>query len=767
MKRVVLLAAGAVVAAGACQLFPSPDYQHLYACTTDADCNLSGQSCIAGHCGPPALRDAGDSGSDAGDAGLPDDDAGPPDAGDAGPAGFQDGGNALLIVAPVNGGALVSLASGMDDGQIYATGRSIWRQSVSSSATPTFVDHGDALAEAVEQGRQNNLGFRPVLYGEVGGDQFATVARHDVATGDDFGVYVNPAGTGGAKWRQLASFPTFRNWALVDDSNLGPLVYVQFVGDAGAALTEVDEDGGQVSLVAPQDAGWACSALVGQPDSGTLYVGLSDQVSLQTTALAIDNINGSPTIDLQLPLGVIPIPNPGGCRQIGPMAWAEFTGEGGLHRANLLFWDGTYGLATLESIDLSSSSTSSPIEGFDGGLRSRSRWRPTSVSSWPARGESLYGEALNGGRFTPGPFFNGIATQINALASSSQQILAATSTGLYEVTTLAAIDGGGVPVLADTGLTDQVPFGYAAGPHALFAFAGSDHSFPTLLQDTGLGFTPFSPPIGLDCGSQTPIDDNTTLVVCDGGAVYQVNKNGITPMGTVPGPLLAQDAPDGGIWLYTQTTPVQVGDLDAGFTVIPGTQLPVWGSPLGGDVEETYAFDNTGGLVALNGPTNTIPLGNLNFGGAGVVDPTLGTTFFGADGQGIVWACGVTFHPGAVTCVQLCVAADPIVDLQFQVIIPAGQVASLWILSRATLPAGADPAVLPPGLSHLAYLGIDDLIRAGQLDPTPACPLVSLTFPDPAAPEALLGIAAAPFPRAGAIGSFYVQGSRHLLTLSR
>jgi hypothetical protein len=75
--------------------------------------------------------------------------------------------------------------------------------------------------------------------------------------------------------------------------------------------------------------------------------------------------------------------------------------------------------------------------------------------------------------------------------------------------------------------------------------------------------------------------------------------------------------------------------------------------------------------------------------------------------------------------------------------------------------------VLPPGLSQLAYLGFGDLFLAGQLDPTPACPLVTLSFPDPNAPEALLGIAAAPFPRLGSIGSFYVQGSRHLLTLSR
>ncbi len=763
MRRIASLAACAV---SACALYPSPDKQHFYACTTDSDCTVAGQVCVAGECGPPAISDAGDAGppdaGDAGDAGSPD--AGP-DAGDAGPA-FQDAGNATLTVALVSGGNLGSLTSGMDDGDIYATGRSIWRLAPGSSAGASFTDHGDALADAVEQGQLDRVGFRPLMYGEVGGDQFAAVARHDVSTGsDDVGIYVNPL-TG--KWRQLASFPILRNWALIDDHNLGPLVYAQVTVDGGNELIEIDGDGGQLNLVPPPDAGWACSTLAGAPDSGTLYVGLSDQGSLQTTALAIDNVGGVPTIDLQLPLGAIPMPNPGGCRQIGPTGWAEFRGGGGFHSSDLLFWDGTYGLGTLESIDLISSGTSDPIEAFDGGAPLSLTVATDLDFVVAGEGNLLYGQSLTGGqRFTPGPFVNELPDPISFLASSSQQVLAETSTGLYDVTTLAAIDGGGLPVLADTGLNGQVPFGYASGPHALLAFAGSDRSYPSLVQDNGEGFVPFAAPIGQGCSSQTPIDDNDTLVVCDGGTTFLVN-NKVTPMGTAPGLLLAQDAPDGGIWLYAQTSPVQVANLDGGYSPISGTQAPVWGSPLGGLFEETYAYANTGGIVLLNGPKKSpTPLGSLPFSGAGVVDPELGNVFVGADSQSVVWACVVNFLPASVSCSKLCLAADPVVELQFQVVTPVLEVPGLGILSRESL-GGTDIVESPPGMSHLAYVNATDLGLAGKLgDPPPACPLVNLDFPDPNAPEALLGIAAAPFPKLGSIGSLYLQGSRHLMTLSR
>lgn len=777
MRRIASLAACAAAAASACALYPSPDSRHLYACTTDADCAVTGQVCVAGQCAPSAMSDAGDAGPDAGDAGPPDagpPDAGPPDAGadggDAGPIGFQDAGNATLTVALVSGGQLVSLTSGMDDDGIYAAGRSIWRLTPGSGTSASFNDRGDALAEAVEQGKLNQLGFRPLLYGEVGGAQFAAVARHDVTTGDnDIGIYVNPVS---GKWRQLASFPSLRTWALVDDSNLGPLVYalVSGDGDGGGELIQIDGDGGQQDLVPPLDAGWACSALVGQPDSGTLYVGLSDQNSLQTTALAIDNINGTPTVELELPLGVIPMPNPGGCRQIGPMAWAEFRGEGGLHRANLLFWDGTYGLGTLESIDLFSSSTTSPIEAFDGGPPLALTVATDLNFLVAGEGDFLYGQSLGGGGpFSPGPFFSELPTEITYLASDSQQVLAETSSGLYDVTMLTAVDGGGLPVLADTGLNGQVPFGYASGPHALLAFAGSDRSLPSLVQDTGLGFVPFAPTVGEGCASQTPIDDDDTLVVCDGGALFLVDKNNATPMGTAPGPLLAQDAPDGGIWLYSQTTPVQVANLDGGFSAISGTVAPVWGSPLGGSLfPETYALDNSGEVVILNGPKKSATqLSVASFTGAGVVDPFDGDLFAGADSQGVVWLCSVDFTPAGLTCSPLCTAADAVVELQFQVVTPIIEIAGLWILSHAS-PGGTDIAELPPAMSHLAYVGPTDLGLAGKLGaPPPACPLVDLAFPDPNAPEALLGIAAAPYPKLGSLGSFYVQGSRHLLTLSR
>ena len=256
---------------------------------------------------------------------------------------------------------------------------------------------------------------------------------------------------------------------------------------------------------------------------------------------------------------------------------------------------------------------------------------------------------------------------------------------------------------------------------------------------------------------------------CDGGALYQVDKNGATTIGTAPGPLLAQDAPDGGIWLYAQTTPVQAADLDGGFSVIPGTEGPVWGSPLGSDAEATYALDNSNQVVLLNGPKkNPIQLGIIPFTAPGVVDPTDGSTFFGADSQGMVWACGVTLTPAALTCVKLCAAADPVVELQFQVVIPLGQVASLWILSRQPLPGGTDLAVLPPGVVTPGLRGVwrSAACRTARRAAARLSARHAELSGSQRAREALPGDSSRPrFPGSDRSARSTWQGSRHLLTL--
>ncbi len=200
----------------------------------------------------------------------------------------------------------------MDDGNVYAAGRSIWRFSPGSATVWSFSDRGDALADAVELGAQSTQGFRPLMYGEVAGDEFAAVALYTPpAQGANVGIYLKHAN----RWRQLAVFPSLRTWALVDDKNLGPLVYALVVTDGGNDLIRIDEDGGQRNLVPPLDAGWACSDLTGAPDSGNLYVAMTDQESLFTQGLVIDNVDGGPVIEQQFELGVLPMPNPGGCRR--------------------------------------------------------------------------------------------------------------------------------------------------------------------------------------------------------------------------------------------------------------------------------------------------------------------------------------------------------------------------------------------------------------------------------------------------------------------
>ncbi len=204
--------------------------------------------------------------------------------------------------------------------------------------------------------------------------------------------------------------------------------------------------------------------------------------------------------------------------------------------------------------------------------------------------------------------------------------------------------------------------------------------------------------MGQGCGSQTPIDDNDTLVVCDGGAVYTVGaKTKLT--GTAPGPLLAANAPDGGVWLYSQTTPVQVGDLDAGFSVISGTQPPVWGSPLGGNLPATYALGNSGEVVLLQRfeEPDAGSAQPRSRSGAGVVDPTIGTSFVGAVSKASSGSARRWRRPPALSCAKLCAAADTVVELEFQVVMPAAPARRpLDPLAAASLPAGTDLAVVAP-----------------------------------------------------------------------
>ena len=69
-----------------------------------------------------------------------------------------------------------------------------------------------------------------------------------------------------------------------------------------------------------------------------------------------------------------------------------------------------------------------------------------------SEGDLIFGQPLVGGQFgLPGPFLVELPAQIDYLASSSQQVLAETSTRpLRRVTTLATVDGGGEPVFWPT-----------------------------------------------------------------------------------------------------------------------------------------------------------------------------------------------------------------------------------------------------------------------------------------------------------------------------
>ena len=173
VKRAALLAAGAVVAAGACQLFPNPDaFQHLYALHHRRRLYVrrSGRASRRVTAGRSACATPGMAGRltqamlEHRMQATPDRRA---DDAEAGCRRRRTRGlsrwrrSAPRRRAGQWRAAGVPDLEGMDDGQIYATGRSIWRQSTNSSAMLSFVDHGDALADAVEKGQLDQIGFRP------------------------------------------------------------------------------------------------------------------------------------------------------------------------------------------------------------------------------------------------------------------------------------------------------------------------------------------------------------------------------------------------------------------------------------------------------------------------------------------------------------------------------------------------------------------------------------------------------------------------------